>query len=217
MAARRGIPWVVSAPSGTGKTTLCRVVVARDPGIVFSVSHTTRAPRPGERDGIDYHFVTEREFRRMVESEELLEWAEYGPRGNLYGTSRAVVEGPLAEGLDVLLEIDVQGARQIRQRRPDARLLFVLPPSWEELERRLRGRGTDSPAAVEHRLTVARKELAELPLFDYAVVNDELERAVACVIEILEAERDGRPDEALARHGREAVVARRGAGLGSGT
>jgi len=211
MAERRGIPWVVSAPSGTGKTTLCRAVVERDLGIVFSVSHTTRSPRPGERDGVHYHFVSEREFRRMVDAGEFLEWAEYGPQGNLYGTSRAAVEGPLARGLDVLLEIDVQGARQIRRRRPDARLLFVLPPSWEELERRLRGRGTDSPAAVEHRLTVARKELEELPLFDYAVVNDELERAVACVAEVLEAERAGRRAEALARHGREAVLARGGA------
>jgi len=210
-AARAGIPFVVAAPSGTGKTTVCRLVVARDPEIEFSVSHTTRASRPGERDGVDYHFVTPEEFERLVAKDAFLEWAVY--HGNRYGTSWAELDRPLVRGRDVLLEIEIQGARQVRERRPDARLIFLVPPSLGVLERRLRSRQTESEQDVTARLELARQELAGADgCFHYAVVNDDLEHCVARVLEILAAERGGGA-EALRRRfdpGR-ALAALRGA------
>jgi len=194
----RAIPFVVAAPSGTGKTTVCRRVVARDPRVELSVSHTTRARRPGEEDGIAYHFVTPAVFQAMVDAKEFLEWAEY--HGNRYGTSWAALEAPLAGGRDVLLEIEVQGARQVRERRSDARLIFLLPPSMEVLETRLRQRGTETEEAVAGRLALARRELAVADgLFHYAVVNDDLERCVAELCLILQAEREGRAAALRAR------------------
>ena len=189
MIAAPGLVVVVAAPSGTGKTTVCRKVVERDPRIEFSVSHTTRARRPSERDGVDYHFVDRFGFERLEREGAFLEAAEYN--GNRYGTSWAAIEAPLAEGRDVLLEIEVQGARQVRARRADARFVFLLPPSLEELRRRLERRGTDPPEVVAARIELARSELAEGPNFDYAVVNDEVEACVARVLEILAVERDG--------------------------
>jgi guanylate kinase len=180
---------VVAAPSGTGKTTVCRAVVERDEGIVFSVSHTTRRPREGEREGFDYHFVAEHEFRRMAGEGAFLEWALYND--HRYGTSWAAIDAPLAGGRDVLLEIEVQGAGQVRERREDARLVFLLPPSLETLRARLEGRGTDAPERIEERLELARTELEAIHLFDYAVVNDDLERCVGEVLAILAAERQG--------------------------
>ena len=188
-AARAGFPLVVAAPSGTGKTTVCRALVASDPQLVFSVSHTTRAKRPGEENGRDYHFVTEAEFRRMVDAGGFLEWAVYNDR--LYGTSFAAIDAALASGRDVVLEIEVQGARQVRQRRADARLVFLLPPSWRALEERLRGRGTDGEEEIARRLRVAEGELAAACDFDYAVVNDEVERCVRELAGIVLAERRG--------------------------
>ncbi len=188
-AARTGRVVVVAAPSGTGKTTVCREVVQRDGRIVFSVSHTTRPQRPAERDGVDYHFVDEDEFRRLVDTGAFLEWAVYN--GNHYGTSFSSIDAPLRDGLDVLLEIEVQGARQVRERRPDARFIFLLPPSFETLRERLTGRGTDAPAEVERRLRVAATELSAAPDFDYAVTNADLEVCVADVLAILVAERGG--------------------------
>lgn len=188
--SRRGIPFVVAAPSGTGKTTVCRMLVEGDPRLEFSVSHTTRAPRSGERDGEDYHFVSPERFRALEAEGAFLEWAEYN--GNLYGTSQAAVDVPLDRGLDVILEIEIQGARQVRQRRSDARFVFLLPPSMKALEQRLRGRGTDSEEVIERRLRWAReKELGAADAFDYAVVNDELEACVAEVRAIVSAERAG--------------------------
>jgi guanylate kinase len=195
---------VVSAPSGTGKTTVCRAVVAADPGIRFSVSHTTRPPRPGEVDGEAYRFVTRERFAELIASGAFLEHAEYA--GNLYGTSWEAIDEPLAAGVDLLLEIEVQGARQVRARRSDARLVFLLPPSFEALEQRLRGRGSDSPAEVQARLELARRELAAVEWFDYVLVNDELSRCVAALREVVEAERRGEGAAARARHGREAVL-----------
>lgn len=188
-AAHAGFPLVVAAPSGTGKTTVCRALVARDPQLVFSVSHTTRAKRPGEQDGRDYHFVSEAEFRRMIEAGEFLEYAVYNDR--LYGTSFAAIDQGLASGRDVVLEIEVQGARQVRQRRADARFVFLLPPSWQALEERLRGRGTDGQEEIARRLRVAEGELAAACDFDYAVVNDEIERCVRELAGIVAAERRG--------------------------
>jgi guanylate kinase len=200
------MPFVVAAPSGTGKTTVCRAVLERDPGIRFSVSHTTRKPRAGERDGVDYHFVSPQQFQCLVAEDGFLEHAEYG--GNCYGTSWRVLEETLEAGLDLLLEIEVQGAGQVRERRGDARLIFLLPPHMEVLAERLRRRGTDSPETIDRRLATAHRELAAVDLFDYAVVNDRLEEAVDSVIEIIEAERGGRPDAARERHGRTGVLKR---------
>ncbi len=192
-SAEQGIPFVVAAPSGTGKTTVCRQVVERDGRISFSVSHTTRRKRDGEVDGRDYFFVDEPEFRRLVVEGEFLEWAEYN--AHLYGTSWKAIDRGLAAGRELLLEIEVQGARQVRARRPDARLIFLLPPSMEELERRLQGRGTDSAEEVRRRLEVAIRELEAIRDFDYAVTNDNLECCVANLLEIIRAEREGSVDE----------------------
>jgi guanylate kinase len=213
-SGRRGIPIVVAAPSGAGKTTVCRGLVAGDPRLVFSVSHTTRPRRPGETDGLDYHFVPHAEFERLAAAGAFLEWAEYS--GNLYGTSWAAIEAPLAEGRDVLLEIEVQGARQVRQRLPEAVLVFLIPPSLRVLEERLRTRGTDGAEEIERRLAIARRELATLDLFDYAVVNEELSRAVAELREIVAAERAGRAGPLRERHAPKALSAdlRRALGVG---
>jgi guanylate kinase len=214
---RRCIPFVVAAPSGTGKTTVCRRVVERDPLVEFSVSHTTRAQRPGEVDGVAYHFVTREAFARLAESGAFLEWAEYN--GNHYGTSWASLDAPLARGHDVLLEIEIQGARQVRERRSDARLIFLLPPSLEALDQRLRSRGTDSPEAIAGRLALARRELAAADGFHYAVVNDDLERCVAEVCAILAAERAGEAAAAALRRRLEpgpALARLRAGALGRG-
>jgi guanylate kinase len=189
-AVRKGIPFVIAAPSGTGKTTVCRRLVEVDALIEFSVSHTTRTPRTRERDSVHYHFVGREDFAKLAGEGAFLEWAEYN--GNLYGTSWRSVEEPLAAGRDVLLEIEVQGAAQVRERRPGARFIFLLPPSMQALRTRLEQRGTDTPAEVERRLAWAeREELGAGTAFDYAVVNDELEACVAEVRGILEAERSG--------------------------
>jgi guanylate kinase len=192
-AAGEGIVFVVAAPSGTGKTTVCRRVVADDPKVELSVSHTTRAPRAGEIDGVHYHFVSRDRFAEMVDAHAFLESAEYNR--NFYGTSWAAIEAPVASGRDVLLEIEVQGAAQVRERRRDAQLIFLLPPSLKVLEDRLRGRGTDSEDEISRRLVVARLELDAVQRFDYAVVNDELDATVAAVASILEGCRQGRADE----------------------
>lgn len=204
----RGIPFVISAPSGTGKTTVCHRLVSADPKLALSVSHTTRPPRPGEREGIDYHFVTRERFLALVGEGAFLEHAEY--RGNLYGTTLAALEAPLAAGRDLLLEIEVQGARQVRARLPDARLVFLLPPSRGELERRLRDRGTESDEVVRRRLDVAAEELREVDRYDYAVVNDSLEQAVRDVEEIVRGERSGDVDALRARFAPAAVVSAQG-------
>ena len=201
----RGIPFVVSAPSGTGKTTVCREVVQRDESIEFSISHTTRVCRPGEQDGVHYHFVSSEEFAELIATDGFVEHAEYA--GSQYGTSWQAIDGPRALGRDLLLEVEVQGARQLRARRDDARLVFLLPPSWEELERRLRGRGTDTPEAIVKRLDVAHIELAAVHQFDYAVVNDDLEATIDAVVSIVRAERSGDPSAVCARYDRAQVIA----------
>jgi len=177
----------VAAPSGTGKTTVCRELVSTDTSLCFSISHTTRARRDGEVDGRDYHFVSQRDFQDLVESGAFVEWAIYN--GNHYGTSWRELEARLREGGEVLLEIEVQGARQVRARRRDARLIFLLPPTTAALRERLTGRGTDTPVEIDRRLEVARGELDAAPDFDYAVVNDDLQDCVARLQEILAAER----------------------------
>ena len=204
--ARAGIPFVISAPSGTGKTTVCRALVARDPGVVLSVSHTTRRPRAGEEDGVAYHFVDEPEFLRLVDAGAFLEHARYS--GHRYGTSWAAIDAPLGRGLDVLLEIETQGARQVRARRDDACLIFLLPPSLAELERRLRGRGTDADPEIARRLSIARAEFAAAPIFDAVVINDDLERAVAEVQQVVAQARSGGRAAAGEAHSLAALRAR---------
>ncbi len=201
---------VVAAPSGTGKTTVCREVVARDPEIEFSISHTTRPRRERERDGVDYHFVTPEEFTRLVETGAFLEWAEYN--GHHYGTSWAALEEPLRHGRDLLLEIEVQGARQVREKRADARFVFLLPPTLASLRARLEGRGSDDASAIARRLEIARREIDAGEGFDYAVVNDRLETCVGEVLEILAAERSGDTAQLRARYAPGPAIARLRAG-----
>jgi guanylate kinase len=194
---RSGIPFVVAAPSGTGKTTVCRRVVDSHDDIVFAVSHTTRAKREGEVDDHDYHFVSHAAFQERITAGEFLEWAVYN--GNHYGTSWESIEPALAAGRDVLLEIEVQGARQVRRRSGDARLIFLFPPSFDVLADRLSKRGTDSEAQIRKRLDLAREELAAVSEFDYAVENDDIDRCVADLEAIIAAERDGQGDSVRER------------------
>lgn len=177
---------VLSAPSGSGKTTLTRALLRRCPGMVASVSATTRPPRPGERRGRDYCFVSPQAFERMRRRGELVEWATVF--GHRYGTPRRFVERQLRRGRDVVLTIDVQGAAQVRRRMPEAVSIFILPPTMQELQRRLVGRGSDAPAMIARRLRVARQELQQLPAYDYAVVNDTVKQAVEALAAIVQAE-----------------------------
>jgi guanylate kinase len=177
---------VLAAPSGTGKTTIAHSLVEHSEGYCFSVSATTRAPRDGERDGADYHFVDRARFEEMAGNGELAEWAEV--HGELYGTPRKELDDAAARGEHVVLDIDVQGARQIRDSVPEAVLVFVLPPSVEALMARLTGRGTEGQEQVGRRLHTALDELRAVPEFDHVVVNDELERCLDDVRSIVRAE-----------------------------
>ena len=183
----RGRLIVISGPSGAGKSTVVFKAIEGRDDFCFSTSVTTRKPRPGEVDGREYFFVDLDRFKEMVDNDELLEHAEYV--ANSYGTPRAYVEQKMDEGLNVLLDIEVQGARQIREKKPDAVLVFVIPPSMEELRRRLEGRGTDTARAIEARLIRARQEYAEADFYDYIIVNDDADRAAAELSAIITAER----------------------------
>jgi guanylate kinase len=185
-AGRRGHLFVVSAPSGTGKTTLVERLVAALSDLTISRSYTSRAARPGEVDGHDYHFITRGRFEEMIAAEAFLEWADVF--GNYYGTAAADTDRLLEAGRDVVLVIDVQGARQVRTRR-QLTSIFVLPPSFQVLEARLRGRSKDSDAAIQRRLQVARDEVRAYTEYDYVVINDEIEPAVRRLEGIIVAER----------------------------
>jgi guanylate kinase len=187
---RRGLMFVVSAPSGTGKTTVVERLVQVMPGLALSRSYTSRGKREGENDGVDYNFITRARFESMVAGNEFLEWADVF--GNFYGTCGADAERVLAEGLDLVLVIDVQGARQVRKQCAGTIGIFVLPPSFEILERRLRGRSKDSEEAIRRRLATAREEIAAVEAYDYVVVNDELEACVDRLRAIVLAERSRR-------------------------
>ncbi len=185
---RRGLVLVVSAPSGAGKTTLCQKLLAADPEISFSVSYTTRKPRPREKNGVDYFFVDQDTFEKMIEEGAFLEWAKV--YDHYYGTAKAQVEEAISQGRDILLDIDVQGAFQVREKLGrDAVLVFILPPSLTELERRLRSRGTEDEETIKRRLSFARQEIARAKEFDYLVCNQELARAFDELWSILKAER----------------------------
>lgn len=179
-AARGGQLYVISAPSGGGKTSLTRALIerlaARGRIARFSVSHTTRAARPGEQEGVDYHFVSMDQFRAMIDDGAFLEYAQVFDR--FYGTSKAETERWLAAGQDVVLDIDWQGARQVRERAPEAETIFIRPPSRDELERRLRARGSEDEAAIARRLAEADDEMARADEYDYQLVNDVFERAL---------------------------------------
>jgi guanylate kinase len=183
----RGSVIVVSAPSGAGKTTVLARVLEELSGICFSVSHTTRPPRDGERDGHDYHFVDREAFLRLRDEGALLEWAEV--YGNLYGTANAEIERAHRESCDVLLDVDVKGAAQVRSRIPGAVTVFIMPPSHEVLEQRLRGRGQDDDATIQRRLAEASREIDAFEQYDYVIVNDDLDRSVEALKSIVCAAR----------------------------
>ena len=174
MTPRRGNLFVISAPSGSGKTTLVRRLLDTLDDVQFSISFTTRSVRGSERDGIDYHFITEESFRSKIEEGEFLEWAEV--HGNLYGTSKIETEKIRTGGEDILMDVDVQGATQVRKAQPDAVTLFIMPPSFGVLEERLRGRRQDSDKVIEGRLVEARHEIHHYKDYDYVLVNDSVER-----------------------------------------
>ncbi len=191
MAERRGRLIVIAGPSGVGKGSLVKELRSRDPeGLALSISATTRAPRAGEVPGKDYFFVSDRAFQRMIDAGELLEWADVFD--NRYGTPKEYVESHLDEGTDVLLEIDVVGAGEVRTVHPEALLVLLAPPSMDELARRLRGRGTESEDRIERRLAKAAWELDQAPWFDHVVVNDDLVHASSQVAAIIEASRHQR-------------------------
>jgi guanylate kinase len=179
--------FVIAAPSGAGKTSLIDAVMRDDSSLKISVSYTTRPPRPGEKDGVDYHFVDERTFAAMKKREEFLESAEV--HGNHYGTSKQVILDAMERGEDLILEIDWQGAQQVRRLYPDCVGIFILPPSIEELERRMRSRGQDSEAVIRRRLQNAREELEHAGEFKYAIINKDFDTARRELAEVIQAER----------------------------
>lgn len=184
--------FIVSAPSGAGKTTICRAVLEALPDLVYSVSYTTRAPRPGERDGVDYHFIDECRFQSAIRQNRWAEWAEV--HGNFYGTSADLIEDALSSGKDVLLDIDIQGAQSISERYPEHSVtIFLRPPDMDTLRRRLEFRNTDSPDVIERRIRNAEQEMARMHRYRHVIVNDVLEQAIGEMIHVIRSyrHRDG--------------------------
>ncbi|WP_041853877.1 guanylate kinase [Thermobacillus composti] len=183
---KQGLLIVLSGPSGVGKGTVCRALRRMMPELVYSVSATTRAPRAGEAEGVDYYYKTREQFQEMIERGALLEYAEYV--GNLYGTPREPVERTIAEGKDIILEIDVKGALQVKRNYPEGVFIFLLPPSLDELRQRISGRGTETAAVIDTRMSEASREIGMITEYDYAVVNDEIEAACRRIQSIITAE-----------------------------
>lgn len=180
--------FVISGPSGVGKGTVIRGFLAKNPNFMFSISCTTRAMRPGEVDGVNYFFLSRDEFSKSIENNEFLEWAEFS--GNFYGTKRDFIEKSLVKQRDLILEIDSQGALQVKAKMPEAVLIFIMPPSHEDLEQRLRNRQTESEEAIQKRLDFVKFELENSNRFDYKIVNDKLEDAIIDLDKIINSERD---------------------------
>jgi guanylate kinase len=196
-ANRIGVLYIVSAPSGAGKTSLVKALLKADPAIHLSTSYTTRAPRPGETDGRDYHFVDRERFQAMLADGEFLEHAEV--YGNFYGTSKGRIAHDLNAGHDVLLEIDWQGAAQVKRHFPESASIFILPPSFNALRTRLKGRGQDSDEIIERRLAAAADDVSQAGAFDYIIVNDDFDHALADLVAITRSIRLERPRQ-LKRH-----------------
>ncbi|WP_087023354.1 guanylate kinase [Thaumasiovibrio subtropicus] len=192
----KGTLYIVSAPSGAGKSSIISALMEKNPtyAMKVSVSHTTRDPRPGEEDGVHYNFVTKEQFKALIAENAFLEYAEVF--GNYYGTSRPWIEDNLEKGIDVFLDIDWQGARQIREQMPEARSIFILPPSRVELERRLNARGQDSAEVIAKRMSEARSEISHYNEYDYVIVNDDFDVAVMDMKAVLRAERLGQHKQA---------------------
>ena len=183
---RAGKTFIISGPSGVGKSTVLKKLFEGRDDLYFSVSATTRAPREGEQDGVHYHFIDVERFQKLIKEDAFLEYAEYV--GNFYGTPKKFVDEAMAQGRDVILDIEVQGAIQVCSKRPETVRIFIAPPSWEELERRLRSRGTDSDEKIQKRLLRAKTELQTADVYNYFVINDTVERAVREIDAIMTAE-----------------------------
>ena len=185
--AQEGLPIIISAPSGAGKTTLGQALKKRLPDLRFSVSHTTRPPRENEQDGVHYHFIAREKFLGMIDHDEFLEWAQI--HDNYYGTARKNIADTLQKGKDLVLELDVQGVETLRNLKYLGAYIFILPPSMEELEKRLTGRGTESDNQIKQRLEAGKKEIAKSRLYDYAVTNTNVDESVDAILAIIHAEK----------------------------
>ncbi|MCX7987933.1 MAG: guanylate kinase [Thermodesulfovibrio sp.] len=186
MKNSQGIIFVISAPSGTGKTTICERLLKSSPNLKMSISHTTRRPRAGEKDGVNYYFIDRTKFEEMIKNGDFIEWAEV--YGNLYGTSKKIINDLLNSGNDVLLDIDIQGAKNIKKIYPESVLIFILPPSIEELARRLYNRN-EEPNVIRNRLNRVAEEVIQYEFYDYLLINDNLEKAIEEALCIINAER----------------------------
>lgn len=184
---KKGLIVVISAPAGCGKTTLCKRLLQLSPSFISSVSFTTRPPRKNEIEGVDYYFVSREEFEKLIQKNVFIEWTQV--HGHLYGTSGEFLEKNIEGDKDVVLEVDVRGGKKIKEKYPEALLIFILPPSWEELEKRLKGRATEDERSIRERLNTAREEIKYLPYYEYFVVNDDVNKAVKELSMIIEAER----------------------------
>lgn len=184
---RKGVLLVFSGPSGAGKGAVCKALRESNPNLLLSISATTRPPRSGEVDGVNYYFVKSETFKKMIEENQLLEWAEV--YGNYYGTPRSFVQESLDRGNDVILEIDIQGALQVKEKIPEAVLIFITPPSISDLEKRLFSRGTDSNVEILKRLSCAAEEIKLATRYDYIVINDEINKAVSVISSIITSEK----------------------------
>ncbi len=201
-----GLPIVVSGPSGVGKGTVLKKLMAETPGTSLSVSMTTRTIREGEREGEHYYFTSRDDFERAIREDELIEWAEFC--GNYYGTPKAALDRMLSKGTDVILEIEVQGGRAVREKLPEGLFVFVLPPSWAELRQRLKKRGSEGPESLQRRLETARTELQTIDAYDYVVVNDDVESCARALARIIAAShhRRQRLQTCIDRDGWDAIL-----------